>query len=325
MNITSLSSSELMARFGKLVQTERKITHLVLECIAEIDTRRIYLERAYPSLYEFLVKEFGYSPSSAIRRIESARLLRDIPEVSEKIEAGALNLSQLSKVQQAIRTVQKIEDRQMDETEKRSLLSKIEYTTQDQTELILAQELSLPVVTEEKEKLHRDESVTLTITFTKDQMALLDQIQDLVSHSVPEKKWADTMAYLAQKELDRRTKIKKGTAAIGKISEEARSNETPPPNENVLSTATSRYLKSSGRKTIRPNLRKSILLQNKCCQYKDPKTGKTCESRRFLQIDHIQPLWAGGSNESTNLQILCAQHNQFKYKKESGLHPLRMC
>ncbi|MNK07782.1 hypothetical protein D3C87_257010 [compost metagenome] len=320
MNITSLSNSELMARFGKLVQTERKITHLVLECIAEIDTRKIYLERAYPSLYEFLIREFGYSPSSAIRRIESARLLRDIPEVSAKIEAGALNLSQLSKVQQAIRTVQKIEDRQLEDAEKRSLLSKIEYTTQDQTELILAQELSLPVITEEKEKTHRDESVTLTITLTKEQMALLAQVQDLIAHSVPEKKWADTVTYLAQKELDRRTKIKRETGHANKNSKDPRSNA----HRATIEKSTSANLGAYKRKPIRPNLRKSVLLQDKCCQYRDPKTGNTCGSRRFLQVDHIQPLWAGGSNESTNLQILCAQHNQFKYRNESGLHPLRM-
>ena len=55
MGIKRLSDSELIGRFGKLVQTERKITHLVLECIAEIDLRKIYLDQAYPSLFEFLL------------------------------------------------------------------------------------------------------------------------------------------------------------------------------------------------------------------------------------------------------------------------------
>ncbi|MBO9666292.1 MAG: hypothetical protein J7501_05715 [Bdellovibrio sp.] len=73
-NISHLYNSDLLIRFGKLVQTERKIIHLVLECISEIDARKLYLEKAYPSLYEFLVQDFGYSSSAAIRRIESARL-----------------------------------------------------------------------------------------------------------------------------------------------------------------------------------------------------------------------------------------------------------
>lgn len=102
-----LSNNDLVERLGKLVQSERKIMHLILECIAEIDDRKLYLEKAYPSLYEFLVKEFGYSPSAAMRRIESARLLKEVPEISQKIESGALNLSQLSQLQQAARLLQK--------------------------------------------------------------------------------------------------------------------------------------------------------------------------------------------------------------------------
>src|SRR5688572_6099257 len=98
--LKQLKDDELVSRLGKLVQTESKITHLILECIAEIDKRKLYLERAYPSLYEFLIRQFGYSPSAALRRIDAARLLREVPEVSEKIESGGVNLSQISQIQQ---------------------------------------------------------------------------------------------------------------------------------------------------------------------------------------------------------------------------------
>lgn len=218
MKIQYLSNFELLGRFGKLVRTERKITHLVLECIAEIDSRRLYLDKAYPSIYEFLVEEFGYSSSAALRRIESARLLRDVPELAEKIESGAINLSQLSKVQQAVRAVQKLEDRKVDIAEKMELLSRIEYTTQQQTEVILCQALSLPVLVEDKQRMHRDESVTLTITFSKEQMDLLNKVQDLIAHAVPEKKWSEVMTYLAQKEIQRRTHVRPNKNSSDKIT-----------------------------------------------------------------------------------------------------------
>ena len=166
MLVKNLSNSALVERFNKLVRTERKITHLVLECIAEIDHRQLYLQKAYSSLYDYLIKEFGYSPSAAHRRISSARLLRDVPEMAEKIESGSLNLSQLTKVQHAIRNVQKTEKRKMAASEKREILNKIQNTTQEKTELILVQELNLPVDVIEKEKIHRDESVTLTMTLS---------------------------------------------------------------------------------------------------------------------------------------------------------------
>jgi hypothetical protein len=331
MKIKFLTNLALLARLGKLVRTERKITHLILECIAEIDARKLYLEKAYPSLYEFLVQEFGYSPSAAIRRIEAARLLREVPELSTKIETGQVNLSQLSKVQQAIRTVQRTEDRKVRTEEKRELLLKIENTTQAQTEQILAQEFSLPTVTFEKRTVHHDGSVTLAITFSKEQMAVLEQVQDLVSHQVPEKKWADVITLLAQKEVDRKTKILR-PSKIGKVNAKVDVNERVTGAETdakkvhkkeVDTKAHPNLTTGNVRKAIRPNLRKAIFNQQKGCAYTDPATGKICASTRFSQIDHRQSVWAGGQNEPGNLQVLCAQHNRLKYRKEVGLYPLR--
>ncbi len=317
MDLRTLSNTDLMNRFGKLVQTERKITHLVLECIAEIDVRKIYLERAYPSLFEFLTKVFGYSPSAAVRRIESARLLREVPEIATKIEEGSLNLSQLSQVQQAIRITQKQESRKVSVEEKRELLRKIENATQNQTELILAKELNLPLIAEEKERIHQDESVTLAITFSKDQIAILDKASDLMSHALSDQKWADVMTALAVKEIKRRTEIKRPSEI--KKSELADGISEVHEHKN---TGVKMNLPAA-RKAIRPNLRKTIFAQDQCCQFKDPLTNKICGSHRFLDIYHIQPIWAGGGNSPDNLRILCSQHNKFKYSKEAGLHPLR--
>jgi hypothetical protein len=54
---------------------------------------------AYPSLFEYAVKELKYSSSSAQRRIMSMRLLKEVPSLEKKIEEGALNLSTLAQAQ----------------------------------------------------------------------------------------------------------------------------------------------------------------------------------------------------------------------------------
>ncbi len=317
MDLRHLSNTELMNRFDKLVQTERKITHLVLECISEIDLRKIYLERAYSSLFDYLVKAFGYSPSAAVRRIESARLLREVPEIAIRIEGGSLNLSQLSQVQQAIRITQKQESRKVSVEEKRELLKKIENTTQNQTELILAKELNLPVIAEEKERIHQDESVTLTIAFSKEQIAILEKASDLMSHALPDHRWADVITALAEKEIQRRIEIKRPNPNLKNIENKTQSQIFSDPGLSPGSKF------PAARTAIKPNLRKTIFAQDQCCQFKDSLTKKICGSRRFLEIDHIQAIWAGGGNSPDNLRILCSQHNKFKYSKESGLHPLR--
>lgn len=65
--------------------------------------------------------------------------------------------------------------------------------------------------------------------------------------------------------------------------------------------------------------REEVYMRDQCCQYQDKKTQTVCGSKWRLNIDHIQPVWAGGTNEIKNLRLLCAKHNRHVYKKQSGL------
>ncbi|MFZ4403094.1 MAG: HNH endonuclease, partial [Pseudobdellovibrionaceae bacterium] len=47
------------------------------------------------------------------------------------------------------------------------------------------------------------------------------------------------------------------------------------------------------------------------CSYIDPHSKKQCCSQHQLEIDHLQPLYAGGpSDDIENLRILCRRHNK---------------
>jgi len=81
-----------------LAAQERSITQEILEHIAEVDRRKLHLKMSYPSLFDYLTREIGYSAASAQRRIDAARLMQKIPEVSEQIKTGSINLSQISKL-----------------------------------------------------------------------------------------------------------------------------------------------------------------------------------------------------------------------------------
>ena len=60
-NLNALSNDDLISRMEKLVRTERKITHLVLLHIAELEERKVYAELGYDGMYSYLTRGLGYS------------------------------------------------------------------------------------------------------------------------------------------------------------------------------------------------------------------------------------------------------------------------
>ncbi|RZA06801.1 MAG: HNH endonuclease, partial [Proteobacteria bacterium] len=50
-----------------------------------------------------------------------------------------------------------------------------------------------------------------------------------------------------------------------------------------------------------------------CCQYRDLETGRVCESRRWVQLDHIIEFSLGGTHDPSNLRLLCGAHNRSVY------------
>jgi hypothetical protein len=107
MNLTKISNQEIIHRLDKLVKSERKITHLILWHINEFEMRSLFRGMGYENTFKYLVEHCHYSEASAYRRLNAARLLRKVPEFSEKVESGSLNLTQLSQVQSALKAKRK--------------------------------------------------------------------------------------------------------------------------------------------------------------------------------------------------------------------------
>ena len=54
------------------------------------------------------------------------------------------------------------------------------------------------------------------------------------------------------------------------------------------------------------------------CAFVDERTGLRCNSRAFLQIDHVILRAFGGTSEPDNGRPLCARHNAFEAKRVLG-------
>lgn len=186
--IKYLKNPELHENLKSLVIKERKLTHEILLHIMEVDRRKLFLEMAYPSLWEYLVNGIGYSASAAQRRIDAARLMVHVPQLGEKLETGSLNLSQVSVLQKTLRQVQrKAQDGsrlRISPDHKQQIVEMLEHKSSKETELFLAQTFGTSIEQNEVLKLQRDESTRIEMTYSKYEMEILEEAKILLGHSL---------------------------------------------------------------------------------------------------------------------------------------------
>ena len=103
MNLKHLTDRTLLDDTKRLAQAERELTVKVLHHLWEIDRRKLFSDLGFTSLYDYCVKELGYSEASAHRRIVASRLLGEIPTLEQKIESGLLNLTNVACLTQFFR------------------------------------------------------------------------------------------------------------------------------------------------------------------------------------------------------------------------------
>jgi hypothetical protein len=303
-----LNDSELNEKIKSLAAQERSLTQVILEHIAEVDRRKLFLAMSYPSLFDYLTREIGYSAGAAQRRIDAARLLQKIPEVSFQIKDGLINLAQISKMQKLCRHIKKETGVAVDVSIQKSVLEKLENQGALQTDLILAQEFKIEIKTEEKKQIQRDESTRVELTFSREEMGVIQKAQALLSHQTGGNLKCTFMEMA--KQVIRASSIRMRKQGLQSFS----TGKIP---SSVAITPVSIPTATVAVKTITPKLRREILARDQVCQFTNIKTGKMCGSGFFLEIDHIKPKFAGGGNASENLRVLCKKHNIYRY--EAGI------
>jgi hypothetical protein len=270
-----MTNFQLENELKSLVAKVRELLHEILLRIREVDSRKLYLERGYSSLFDYLTREIGYSSASAQRRIDAVRLSCDVPEVIEKVRDGALNLSQIGHAQKGFRR------KEVSFQEKRSLLEKLSNAPSAQAEAIVAKELDLPIEEKTKLKTQANGSVRIEVTLSQDGHQDLLRMKELLSHTLPRGELSAVIEKALRFYLEK--KEPKSTSAA----------EAAPP-----------------QKTISAQTRRQIFQRDKVCQFK-AENGRICGGRHQLELDHVQMRFYGGGNEPENLQLLCRKHNQW--------------
>jgi len=313
MNLSHLSDETLEKNLKKLVKDERKILAEILHHLREFEKRRLFCKHKLPSLFEYATKVLGYSEHEANNRIGAMRLMKEIPQIEEKIESGALTLSNLvhartmfNKEKQASihRTIeQKVE-----------VLEKLEHCSKIKAEKVLQAESFLSPMLDLKAK-------GIDRTFFSDDEVLEPKLQrlfELKAQSNPNMSLGDLINEMADECISRwdpvekakRNYAKKNQKLSLKIEREVQTNTETETETDALSVenAASPPLPPPG-KVEKPTRYYPAVVRH-ALYMRDQGRCQNCGSGHATEIDHVVPFAFGGASDLDNLRLLCRSCNQ---------------
>jgi hypothetical protein len=310
-NVKKLTDRVLLYQMDLLNVHERKVTVLVLRHLREIECRRLFVDLGFSSMHVYCIKHLKYSESQTQRRLSSARLMTELPEIEKDIQAGSLNLTNLAKFQSFARA-EKIASHPLNKEEKLEMLLQIQNKPTRQVERELIQKSHQPELLAEKYHnismvIAEGGSVSQFAKFeallSEENQGLLQEFKNLYAHELKDQANVSVLTFLLTKAVQHKKKQK---ALIVK----PKNNATPPsapkvsPLRTVVSASTRRFIWNRA---------------GDCCE-QALSAGKKCKSKYALEIDHIIGVALGGSNDIENLQLLCRAHNSRRAVKTFGVY-----
>ena len=240
------------------------------------------------------------------------RMIKALPEVKEKIVSGDLSLSVVAQAQSFFKKKEKA-SHSLSKESKLNLLKTLENNSSRDCERTL---LELAPETRRGDKIRAvtAELTELRLMVDCDFMKKIERLKNLLSHSHANLSVQEILKLALDQPLIKKDPLLKvrGKAKVDQAMADDTSIEmtqisngqTEPP----LPTSKVKDSRSISAETKRTVWSRS----DSQCSYRSSITGKTCDSKKFLEIDHRIPISKGGPTQVDNLQLLCDQHNRRK-------------
>ena len=298
-SLSALSNSELLDRLKQLRGDENQIVADVVLHLSEVDSRGIFRDAGYSSLFVYCRESLGCSEGSAFRRVRAARCLRQSPELYELIRTGKITLSAISEVSPVLTSENKAEvisaATGASKREAEQIAVRFGAAKAPKRETIRVQKVAVNAepdlfsgiapIRPESPKVER--RVDFAFAVTAEVAELYEQAKAMIGPC----KAAEVFEKAIREYISRRTAKPKARAR--KIESHSNSPEVRPGSHSVPPSVRHEVFERDGRR----------------CAYVSPD-GVRCCSRDSLQIDHVVPVARGGTNEVENLRVLCCSHNQ---------------
>lgn len=318
----SLDSSRLISRLEGALGRSAYVEGEVLELLSEVDARKVYAERGYPSMFEYCTRALHLSESMAYARIGVARAAREFPVILVAVRRREIHLAGLRLLVPHLTLENHLE-----------LLKQAKHKTRDEIAVLLADRSPkadapsairrLPARKPVSKVVTRPTSVAeltprpapkpeplglgrFKVQFTADAELhqKLREAQALLRHQIPDGDPAKIMDR-ALTLLLAETKRKK----FGQVKK--------PREANSQSEKSSRHIPSEIKREV-------VQRGGLSCSFVGTD-GRKCESRDFLEFDH-QELWSRFQrHRASEIRLLCRTHNQYAAELALGDRYMEGC
>src|SRR5438105_15336677 len=320
--IRVMNDDDLLASTRKIARKSCGVEAELLLFLGEIDARKLYRERASPSMLVFCMREFGFSEGAAYNRIFVARAARELPAILDALRSGRVHLAGL-----------RVLAPHLSEENHERILALAAGKSKREIEEIAAALCPKPPVPDDVRKL-RDRAIaqpslplavsmgsaaplpareerraivvplsaeTFKIQFTASR-AVRDkprQAQELLRHRLPN----GDLATVFEKALDALiVKVMKERFALGR---KPRRQPAPGPT-------------SSASHDLPDPMKREVYLRDQGrCAFVD-ENGNRCPETGGLEFDHIDGLAQTHVHDVDRSRLLCRVHNQLAAEQLYG-------
>ena len=321
--LENLSDTVLLRNLVALIVQDRRTTASLLAHIAEVDSRKLYAPAGHSSMHAYCVEGLGLSEDAAYKRIQAARAARQFPAVLDAIAMGRLHLSGACLLapcltrenaeellaESAGRRKSEIEDmlaRRFPPPCVRSMVQRLASSRVAQlapgqvgwVEAALdganSDELAPgQVEVGEKPTLTPSGQFLVQVVVDSGTRDKIRRAQELLSHSIP----SGDVAQVIDRALDALiTALEKRRIGVG--------------SKRIAASRSGRHIPARVRRAVWER-------DGGRCTFASA-TGVRCNSRRFLEFDHVDPVARGGASSVDRVRLRCRAHNQLEAERAFG-------
>jgi hypothetical protein len=333
-SLAHVRDTVLLRDLAALVAQDRVTTAMLLAHIAEVDARRLYVPAGYPSMHAYCVEELRLSEDAAKKRIQAARAARRFPALFTAVAEGRLHLAAVCLLtpyltqESADELIEAATHRQKSAIEemlaRRFPPPEMSPRVRAVTPLISEPPPPAPARPESGGLLFMDEGAPghldnaageaalpsperflIQLTIAKSTHDKLRYAQALLSHALP----TGDVAQVLDRALDALI-MQLEKRKFGAITRRPRHQHANPTSGSGHTALRRRYVPTHVRRAVWERD------QGQCTFVS--AAGHRCNTRRFLEFDHVDPVARGGQATVDGMRLRCRAHNQYEAERTFG-------